>query len=344
MVDLIYPNALNKGDTIGVFTPSFPAYKINPGLFDNGLKNLESLGFKIKLGHLTKNRSSEGYRSANGKERALEFMNLILDPDVKCLISTIGGKNSSSMLPFLDFDLIRKSRKIICGFSDVTSLHLAILKISKLRTFYGPSVMCWFGEWPNGIEESTKSFLNAVMEHQSGERELKPFKRWSNHKRSWENDDWKNKDRIWQPNEGWTAISEGVQDAPLFAFNLNTLVSTAGTPYFPHLDGQILLLEEMDAPLSLQERHFRQLEFMGVFDKIKGLILSKPENFDQEGASFGYHDLVLEIIGKRSYPILGNFDCGHTVPMETIPQGVRVHLNVNKQIGCQLKLLESAFK
>jgi muramoyltetrapeptide carboxypeptidase len=92
-------------------------------------------------------------------------MELIEDPAVDGLISTIGGMNSSSLIPYLDFDKIRKSRKIICGFSDVTSLHLAILKFSGLRTIYGPSVMCWFGDWPSGVMESQEWFLDATMRH-----------------------------------------------------------------------------------------------------------------------------------------------------------------------------------
>jgi len=81
---------------------------------------------------------------------------LLTDPEVAGLLSTIGGMNSSSMIPFLDFERIRQERKSICGFSDVTSLHMAILKFSGLRTVYGPSVMCRFGDWPHGIPESSE--------------------------------------------------------------------------------------------------------------------------------------------------------------------------------------------
>ena len=91
-------------------------------------------------------------------------MELIKDDDVSALISCIGGKNSSSLIPYLDFDCIREKQKIICGYNDVTSLHLAILKYSRLRTLYGPALMTWFGEHPNGIKESVESFLKNTME------------------------------------------------------------------------------------------------------------------------------------------------------------------------------------
>lgn len=120
---IVNPRFLKPGDTIGIFTPSSPSYVDNPELFENGIKNLSELGFKIKLGSLTKARANEGYRSASPQKRAEELMELILDSEVSGVISTIGGYNSSSMIPFLDFKAIRKSRKVFCGYSDVTSLH-----------------------------------------------------------------------------------------------------------------------------------------------------------------------------------------------------------------------------
>lgn len=326
MQEIIAPRFLKEGDTIGIFTPSSPSYTVNPELFENGLKNLREMGFKIKLGDLTKNMASEGYRSASGKERAQEFMNLINDPSVNGLISTIGGYNSNSMIEFLDFKKISNARKVICGYSDVTSLHLAILKYSRLRTFYGPAVMCWFGEWPNGVSESTNWFLDSVMNHKAGTREVIAPKRWSNHMRDWRNGDWKNIEREWHKNDGWRSLSPGKVRAEIIAANLNTLLSAAGTPYWPNLKGKVLLIEEMDAPLSKEERHLTQLKLMGVFDEISGLIISKPEIYNNEGAPFSYDDLIREIIGKRDYPIISNFDCGHIVPMITIAQEVLVEI------------------
>lgn len=339
---LLAPKRLKIGDTIGVFTPSSPAYKDNPELFENGLKNLENLGFKIKLGSLTARRAAEGYRSGSGRERAQEFMELILDPSVNALISTIGGYNSSSMIPFLDFEAIRSARKPICGYSDVTSLHLAILKFAGLRTYYGPAVMCWFGDWPSGVTESTESFLDALMNHESGVRELIAPKKWSNHSRDWKNGDWKNLPREWKENPGWKVLQPGSVQAPIVAANLNTLTSAAGTKYWPELKGRILLIEEMDAPLMKEERTLQQLSLIGVFDEIAGLIISKPEFFRNDGVSFSYDDLIQDIVGPRPYPIITNFDCGHTVPMITIPQGVQVSLKAENQ-KVEFKFLESAF-
>jgi muramoyltetrapeptide carboxypeptidase LdcA involved in peptidoglycan recycling len=338
-MDFLKPHRLNVGDTIGIFTPSSPSYKANEELFLNGVKNLEKLGFKVKLGFLTKSRSSQGYRSGSPKDRAKEFMDLIRDDEVKCLISTIGGMNSNSMIPYLDFDLIRDKRKIICGYSDVTSLHLSIMKFSGLSTFYGPALMTWFGEYPDGINESVDSFLEVATNLDKSSRTLTPFSKWSNHMRDWSNGDWKNIPRQWNENSGWKVLSTGEVEAEIVVANLNTLMSSAGTSYFPELEGKILLIEEMAAPWSREERSLTQLKLMGVFEKISGLIMGRPEFPDAEGAEFSLEDLLVEILGKVDYPVITDFDCSHTVPMHTIAQRSRISLKASDNNEVSFKIL-----
>jgi len=337
------PYQLKKGDVIGVFTPSSPGYQWNEELFMRGVNYLEELGFKIKLGKVTAQRLSQGYRSASPQTRAEEFMELISDSEVHGLMSTIGGNNSSSMIPFLDFKAIRQRRKPICGFSDITSLHAAILKHARLRTFYGPSVMCWFGDWPQASPESTAWFLDAVQQHRSGERPVYAPDKWSNHKRNWVNGEWCTKPREWQVNDGWKILSEGVVEAEILAFNLNTILSAAGTRYWPDFKGKILIVEDMDAPQSRTERSLQQLSLIGVFDEIVGLIVSKPEEYDQQRAPFTYDDLINEVVGSRPYPIVTNFDCGHTIPIITIPQLSFVRLTARAGRGVDFVFLDGAF-
>ena len=78
-------------------------------------------------------------------------MSLIKDDDVDFLMATIGGNTSGSIIPYLDYELIAKKRKIFTGYSDITALHMAILTQAKLSTFYGYFIrtstfeLCYFG-------------------------------------------------------------------------------------------------------------------------------------------------------------------------------------------------------
>jgi muramoyltetrapeptide carboxypeptidase LdcA involved in peptidoglycan recycling len=318
--EIIRPPEIALGATVGIFTPSFPANVHFQNKYFHAVSQITQLGFKVKEGSLTKKFTHQGYRSGTPQERAKEFMELILDSEVDFLMSTIGGCNSSSMIPYLDFEAIRKHPKVITGYSDVTSLHMAILTQSKVSTFYGPALVPSFGEWPKAFEPTVEKFLEAVKYHENPNRALHPFPRWSNQLRDSFTDDWRTGERVYHDNSGWKVLSEGKAKAPLIIANLNTLLALAGTSYFPKLDGEILLLEEMDSPLSMEERSLCQLKLMGTFNNISGLIISKPEKPDFEGANFSLDQLILEIVGNAEYPIISGFDCGHTYPMYTLAQ------------------------
>lgn len=317
---ILFPPRLPPGGTIGIITPSTPANVLFREKYLHGVRVLRSLGVRVVEGTLTHSCRTQGYRAASPQERAAEFMELIVDPDVACIISCIGGWNSSSMIPYLDFDDIRRHPKIFCGYSDVTSLHLSILARAGVSTFYGPAVMPTFGEWPTIHPYSVQSFLDAVQRHTSGSRRLLPPDYWSNHFRDAKGEEWKTVPREYQQNVGWRALRPGTVTAPIIVANLNTLCTAAGTDYFPDLTGKILIIEDAAAPLAEEERALRQLELMGVFGQIAGLIVGKPEFYNQQAAPFGLDELLLEIIGQREYPVVTEFDCSHTVPMLTLAQ------------------------
>jgi muramoyltetrapeptide carboxypeptidase LdcA involved in peptidoglycan recycling len=98
----------------------------------------------------------------------------------------------------------------------------------------------------------------------------------------------------------------------------------------------------MDASQSRNERSFRQLQLMGAFDQIAGLILAKSENFIVNDALFCYEELFMEVVGRRAYPIVSHFDCGHALPMITIPQGIPVRLKAEAGSPVELHILERA--
>ena len=321
---IIKPKSINLGDTIGIFTPSWPAQTLLREKYLHSLDQLKQSGFNYFEGDITRRLNTSGYRSASAKERAEEFMDLIRNPEVKCLMATIGGWNSSSLIPYLDFDEIRENRKIVCGYSDITSLHLSILKYSNLSTLYGPSLVPTFGEYPNILSYSLNSFLNVTTNSCLNRQVIQPPKEYSCQFVDAMSKDWKEseKSRSYKVNDGWKIHSEGKRSGKLIVVNLETLLSLAGTPIFPNFHGKILVIEEEEARFSLQERAFTQLALAGVFEEINALIISKPFVLNNEGADFVLEDLMKEIIGNRPYPVITNFDCGHTFPSISLPIGI----------------------
>ncbi len=326
---LVLPPALRPGDTVALFAPSAPSHAKYREMFAHGKEALRRLGYRVKEGSLLAKGTHQGYRSGPPQERAAELMELVRDPEVRAVIATVGGANSASLLPWIDFAEVRAHPKILCGFSDVTSLHLAWVVKAGISSFYGPGVMAHFAEWPEMVPETRESFLAAVGWAEAGERRLVPPSRWSWKDRDWnDGGPWKTEPREWEPNPGWRGLREGRVRAPVLVANTGTLVSNAGTDVFPTLDGWVLLIEDLEAPMSRLERNWRHLERLGVFDRIAGLIVGKPEKFRDEGAPFSMDELLLEIVGSRAMPIVAGFDCSHTHPMITLAQGRELTVSV----------------
>jgi muramoyltetrapeptide carboxypeptidase len=336
-MNVIKPVALKPGDTIGVFTPSFPGHLRFREKYQHGLTSLRCLGFGVVEGSLTRSLSSQGYRTGTAAERAAEFMELIIDPAVKGLVATIGGCNSSSLIPYLDFPIIREHPKVISGYSDITALHMAILMAAGVSTFYGPAVVPSFGEWPELLPETWESFRLAVTQTR-GQRSLTPPSRFSDHFRDATTDEWRTADRQYHQNPGWKVLRPGTVHARAVIANLDTLVALAGTPYFPDVQGRLLILEEMTVRPERFERSLRHLDLLGIFDHIAGLILSKPESCDWKASPLSLEDILWEVVGDdRNYPIVTDFDCGHTHPMLTVAQ--MTPLSVFADVGRDIEII-----
>ena len=137
---------LHKGDKIGVFSPSLPGTYTSSNRFERSKQFMESKGFIIVEGSLT--GKCDGYRSGSIKDRVREVNEFIRNREIKCMMSSVGGSNSNSLLPYLDYEEIKKHPKIFVGYSDVTAILLGIYAKTGITTFYGPSLISSLGELP----------------------------------------------------------------------------------------------------------------------------------------------------------------------------------------------------
>lgn len=137
---------------IGVFSASSPISATVPSRYERGKAYLESKGFRVVNGDLYGKK--DGYRSGSIRERAEEFNQLLYRDDVQILMASIGGMNSNAILPYIDYEYLKKHPKIIIGYSDITALLLGIYAKTGLVTFYGPALAASFGEFPPFVDET----------------------------------------------------------------------------------------------------------------------------------------------------------------------------------------------
>jgi muramoyltetrapeptide carboxypeptidase LdcA involved in peptidoglycan recycling len=104
-----------------------------------------------------------------------------------------------------------------------------------------------------------------------------------------------------------------------------------GSPYMPKIqEGDILLIEDSMKEASQVEKNFSLLKVNGVFEQIGGILLGKHERFDDEGTGKRPIDILLEVLNGTKLPIIADFDCCHTHPMLTMPIGMQIRIDADK--------------
>ncbi|NLZ47967.1 MAG: LD-carboxypeptidase [Clostridiales bacterium] len=321
-----YVPKLKIGDNIGIFSPSSPITCSCPKRFERAKKYLQDKGFKIIEGNLT--GKHDFYRSGNIQERAEELNELIRNPKVRCIMSTIGGMNSNSILPYIDYESFKKDPKIIIGYSDVTAILLAIYAQTGISTYYGPALVASFGELPPFVDYTYKYFKEITMDDTKTPHVLDMPKYWTDEYINWET-----QDRSKEKHENsWITVYDGVARGRIIGGNLNTMAGIWGSKYMPEIkEGDILFIEDSLKNIATIERSFSLLKLNGVFDKVSGIILGKHELFDDLNTGRKPYEVLLEVLGDKKLPFIADFDCCHTHPMFTLPIGATIELNATEK-------------
>lgn len=323
---------LNSGSVIGIISPSCPITHDAPYPSEIAENYLKSKGFSIIKGSLY-GRINSSYRSGTVKDRAEELNELIHNDEIDCIMAVAGGYVSVSMLPYIDYEYLKDHPKIIVGHSDVTSLLLAINKKCGFPTFYGPNLVTSFAHKDFYRDYSLDCFLKIINHSEACIIEKPDFY-------TDEAIDWYTTEEIFNKNlenekfnsNEWITIVSGVTKGRLIGGNTDNFSLLYGNPYCPKVqNGDILFLENVNENADFFERAISSLYIHGVFDKISGLIFGKAKGYNDIGSGKRELDILFEVIGVPSFPILVDVDCGHTVPIMTLPIGAEIEMDADKK-------------
>ena len=319
--------------SVGVFSASSPVSASVPARYDRGKAYLEARGFRVIDGMLYRRR--DAYRSGTILQRAEEFNRPLHDDRVQILMASIGGNNTNSLLPYIDYEYLKTHPKIIVGYSDTTALLLGIYAKTGLVTFYGPALAASFGEFPPFVDRTFDAFYTMICGGIQVPYVFPMPPEWTEEYIPW---DTQNRGKQARLNQ-WVCVRPGKVRGRLIGGNLNTMEGFFGTEYMPRIrQGDVLLLEDSLKDACTIERSFSLLKLAGVLDKVGGILLGKHELFDDNGTGRTPGDILEEVLGDRNIPILAQFDCCHTHPMLTMPIGCMVELDAAEKT---VKLLES---
>jgi len=155
------PPRLERGDLVGIVSPSSAVAAGVPRRFERGVAELERRGFRVRVGEHA--RLQTGWTAGTASERAADLHAMFGDPEVRAIVCTIGGYNANQLLELLDYELIAANPTIFVGFSDITALHGAIHARTGLATMLGPALLPQFGEL-GGVDEYTWQAFERVRD------------------------------------------------------------------------------------------------------------------------------------------------------------------------------------
>jgi muramoyltetrapeptide carboxypeptidase len=293
----LLPQRLSPGDTIGVVAPSNPVSAEVDDQFAAGITYLEQMGFSLLIGEHV--RSKTWGHGAAPQEKADDINRMFADRSVKAIICAQGGDTANACLPYLDWECIRDNPKIFLGISDITVLLNAIYHKTSLVTFHGNDVIWGFGRDPQAYDH--EEFINRFVNGMTGEVPI----RMPRHE-----------------------VRGGQAEGTLLGGNLRCLLKLAGTPYFPDFRGAILFLEALHATPAGCEAGFNQLKQMGVFERVRGVLVGYIHGMQKDGRSDSeMEQVLLKVTSGYDFPMMKMNEFGHNCPNTALPVGARVRMD-----------------
>ena len=299
MKPFIRPDYLKKGDTVAVVAlASALSEESCHTLYWKDM--LESWGLRVKIGkHLYD--SVPGEFAGRDEDRALDLTEMLLDPEVKAIISFRGGYGSMRTVRAMDPALFSEHPKWLVGFSDITVFH-AVLQSRGIESILGamPSTL---GDDSKVSEESLRKALFG---------EIKSY-RTAPHAFS----------------------HNGSARGRLVGGNLSLVVSCLGTPWQnPLTEDSILFIEDVDERMYNLDRMLLTLQQGGTFDRAKAVIVGQfTDTSGEDEWQRKALDLVNEYMAPLDKPVLFGFECGHEHPNYSLYLGREATLDITPDGG-----------
>ena len=265
--------------------------------------------------------NSAGHVSDTARNRVDDLHAMFADPEVKAILSTIGGDHSCHLLPLIDWDLIRRNPKIFMGFSDITVLNVAIWSQTGLVTFNGPGLLTDWAEFPDMPDFSLAQAINAIGRSEPM-GDLSPAPWWTDEFLDWGTGEDTARPRHRNDSTGWTWLREGRAEGHLLGGCIESLQHLRGTRYWPDFTGAIPFLETSEERPTPEDVDGMLMDYenMGVLDVIQGLVFARPYGYAPEDV-VRLHEVIRQRTEHFGFPVLADTDTGHTTPLQTLPIG-----------------------
>lgn len=313
LMDTLKPPRLRRGDLIGLVSPA--SRIADTAKIDQAVRYLEGLGYRAIVGaNATKMNT---YLAGTDQERAADLNAMFEDPRVKAIFCIRGGYGTPRLLPLVRYRMIARNPKILVGYSDITALHLAIWRKTRLVSFHGPMA-------GSDMAEPMDPFTE---EHFW--RLLTSTKRMGS---------------IHIPDDQPRTLVPGKGTGRLLGGNLALITSIVGTSFQPDFSKAVLYIEDIGEDPYRVDRMLTQLRGSGILPKAHAILVGQFTDCvprDSSSPSFSVDEVLEEYTYRSGVPCLSGLPFGHNRRKMTIPVGVRARVNATER---SIEYLEGAVR
>jgi muramoyltetrapeptide carboxypeptidase len=244
---------------------------------------------------------ADHYLAGSDQDRAADLMEAFLDPSVDVVLCSRGGYGCARLFPYLDLPAMAASGKLFLGYSDITSLHLALNRLG-LVTAYAPVGVTWLTPREPWVYASFLSVLR-------GEDPIPP-----------------------EAPRAETIVG-GVAEGELTGGCLCLLGDSLGTPFSLEARGKIVLIEDVDEHPHRVDAMLTHLLNSGVLEGVAGFVIGEMTRTDEKtDATIGgrpWREIARERLEPLGAPMVFHFPFGHIAGLLTLPLGLRVRLDAD---------------
>jgi muramoyltetrapeptide carboxypeptidase len=194
---------------------------------------------------------------------------------------------------------VRRARKPIVGYSDLTSLLVFVTQRCGLVAFHGPTVA---GRLSGGTAAYHPDSLLRLLTEPEAAGAFRP--------------------------ESLGVLRAGEAAGPLFGGTITQLCASLGTPFaFAPPKGSVLFLEDVNERPYRIDRQLTQLRQANILDAAAAIVFGQLPGCDEPGGEPAAREVVRTLLDGFPGPVLWGFPSGHTSgPAWTLPLGVEVRV------------------
>ncbi len=294
MAHLIKPQSLQPGSHVRVVSP---ASALTPDRVEKGVVLLESEGYEVSFGRHVFAQSA--YYAGTDAQRAADLMEAFTDPKIDCIMCSRGGYGCARLFPFLDLEMMASSGKMFCGFSDITTLHLALNR-RGLVTMHTPMMITLGTDREPWVYESFKNCLKG----------LNPVPKEASRA---------------------TCLTPGIADGHTTGGCMCLLTDSLSTEESLDCRRKLVLIEDVDENPHRVDAMLTHLINSGQIQTAAGILIGEMTGTDEKNdptiGSWPWREQVADRFGNLGIPLVIDFPFGHMKTMLSIPMGLPARLD-----------------